>query len=445
MRGNSLWVLFVLCTLGCGSQSPPATFSRSPDDLLDEKPPVAVDADEAQLWKLANTAESERRFSDAAAIWRQIRQRLSQRLGAQHWQVANCDMAIHADERLAALTADERLLLEELRTIEAQVARQSQAGAYRRALESIGQAHPLAARLFGEKSLIPVRLRLMASELAQQIKEWAVAESELEEALRLAERLIAPPHPDLETICFQLGVVAREQDDLKQSIEWLQRSRDMSDALNAAAEIRAERANELGVSLYHAARTPDAIREFSAAEKLWRETNENPPFRLAECLVNQAVALMAGQQWSNAEAKLIEAENLLASESREVRTRQDIWLHLATVHVTRQEFSQATKRLRLALDAEERTTGKLQPHYAHIAYRLGMCLAFQREFEAAEPLLRHALDVQGNLLGRSHADTRRTVQALSMLLERTERSAEAQELMKRFAYTSGDATPSTSQ
>jgi tetratricopeptide (TPR) repeat protein len=406
---------------------------------------MAVDADEAELWKQANTAESENRFSDAAAIWRQIRESLARRLGEQHWQVANCDMAIQADERLAALTADERILLDALRKIEAQVAQLSQAGAYRRALVTLNQAHPLAARLFGEKSLIPVRLRLMASQLAQQIKEWPVAQSELEVALGLAERLIAPPHPDLETICFQLGMVAREQDDLEQSIEWLQRSRDMSDALNASAEIRAERANELGVSLHRASQTLDAIREFSAAEKLWRGTNENPPFRLAECLVNQAVALMAVQQWSNAEAKLIEAESLLANESREVRTRQDIWLHQATVHVTRQEFPQAVERLRLALDAEERTTGKLQPHYAHIAYRLGMCLAFQRDFENAEPHLRHALEVQGNLLGQSHADTLRTAKALAMLLERTERSVEAQELNKRFAYTSGDATPPPSQ
>jgi tetratricopeptide (TPR) repeat protein len=392
-------------------------------------------SDETELLRAAGAAESENRFSEAIEIWRDVRERLVARLGENHWQVFNCDQAIAMDMRLAQLQPTEQEWVEQLRRLERDAIAQSRAGSLKAALRTVNQAKALSVQIFGESAALPLRLHLMAGQLAQQINEWDVADAEYESAVRIAGQLFAPPHPDLELATFRLGIVERQLGQFDRAISLLQEAQQMSERLVGRDATFASRTHELAVAFHRARRWDDALREFELAERIRVEVLGNQHWSVAETRVGQAVVMIDQEQCDAAWARLSTVEQSFSAETP-ASLRQEVWQHQATIRVIQRDFEDAARLLKCALDSREQSAGRNDRQYAHLAYRLGMCHGFSRRFDQAEPLLRHALQVQSGMLGRSHDDTRKTVQALAMLLQRTQREPEAQELLRQYAYAS---------
>lgn len=436
----------LLLLAGCGGpNSEKGSTSAAADNAARPSSAAPIDSRTAEWLRSASQAELEFRFADAATIWRKIRDAVIAEQGTGHWQVANCDQAIATAERLATIGPEQRADLERLRALEQAATRNSQSGAYRRALENVQQAQPLAKKAFGDTATIPLRLHFMAGQLAVQLSEWELAKSELELAHNMATDLFAPPHPDLENANYQLGLVERQLGGIDRSVELLLRAQQMTESLVGRDATYAARSRELGVSLHRAGRLDEALAQFTIAEQVAQSLLGPQHTLVAESLLNQAVVLIDLKRWDEAQAKLTSAEAIVQATAPAASLLQDIWRHQATISVVRQDFAAAAQQLERALQSIEEKSGRLNSDYAHVAYRLAMCLSFQRKFEPAEPLFRHALEVQGNVLGRGHDQTRKTLQALATLLQRTERPAEAQSLLKQYSYTGSDSTSETSQ
>ena len=399
----------------------------------------------SDLVTAASKAETESRFAEAASLRREIQQKLAAQYGPEHWLVANCDLAIAADERLAKLGPEELALVSELRELEQQAARFTQSGSVRRALDCVNRARPIADRVFGSSAALPLRLQIMAGQMSQQLGRWEAAKQEYEQAAALAQQMFSMPHPDLENALYQCGLVERQLGALDRSVELLSKAQKLCEQLAGRDATFAARTHELAVTLHRVGKLDDALRELAVAERIRRtELGEQHPL-VAESLVNQAVVLMDQKKWPAARDKLLAAETICAASPSAENLRQDVRLHLATIDVVQNDFASAALQLQTALDAIEAQSGRWSPQYAHVAYRLAMSLSFQSDFQQAEPLFRHALSVQRNLLGPSHDQTHKTLQALAKLLERTERVAEAKSLLLEFAYTVSQGSGEASQ
>ena len=440
------WGLIFLA--GCSGSTPTkeaesVSGSSGPIVAVGKTTPLSQDV--ADLVTAASTAETESRFAEAASMRREIRQQLAAQYGPVHWLVANCDLAIAADDRLAKLSPDELALVAELRELEQQSVRLTQSGTTRRALACINKARPIAARVFGTDAVLPLRLQIMAGQMSQQLGQWELAKQEFEQAAAQAQKMFSMPHPDLENALYQCGLVERQLGALDRSIDLLIKAQKMSEQLGGRDATFAARTHELAVTLHRAGKQDDALRELAVAERIRRtELGDQHPL-VAESLVNQAVVLMDQKKWPAAREKLLAAETICAASSSAEKLRQDVRLHLATIGVVQQDFAEAARQLQTALKAIEAQSGRWSPQYAHVAYRLAMSLSFQSDFQQAEPLFRHALSVQRNLLGPSHDQTHKTLQALAKLLERTERVAEAKSLLLEFAYTVSEGSGEASQ
>ena len=69
---------------------------------------------------------------------------------------------------------------------------------------------------------------------------------------------------------------------------------------------------------------------------------------------------------------------------------------------------------------------------AQTLFRLATVQSYQGKYDTAEPLFQQALKMQQGLLGDSHSETKRTVEAYAMLLSRTGRQAKADELQSNI-------------
>lgn len=434
--------LWLLVSLGC---SRPSADSSVQSAIEISTGTTAADraslgAEIGERVRAARAAESESRFVDAVALWKELRAQLADHHGVESWRVANCDRAILDDERLCQLGPNEQTTLDQLRNLERRTAKHVQNGSLRDAQACIRQARPLALQLLGESNAVSLRLQMMAGEIAAQMEDWEAALQELEQASVLARQLWLAPHPDLEYIEYQLGISARQAGQLDRSIQHLDQALHMTESLDGRRAAFAARANELGVSLHRAARFDEAMSQFQTSEQIRRAAlgDENP--LVAESLLNQAIVLSDQKQWEAAGAKLAAAEKVRAVNPLPPHLQEEIWLRRATISATQRDFSGAADDLQLALDSIERRMGRFNSRYAHVAYRLAMCDSFQSKFDSAEPLFRHALSVQSSMLGSGDAETRKTANALAALLQRTDRPAEAQALLRQTAYTAGTAS-----
>jgi tetratricopeptide (TPR) repeat protein len=86
---------------------------------------------------------------------------------------------------------------------------------------------------------------------------------------------------------------------------------------------------------------------------------------------------------------------------------------------------------RLALQQEEKASGKDHPRVAILLNDLGLALRQKDDNRAAEPLFRRALAIQEKALGQDHAATAPTLNNLGSLLESTHQLAEAERLERR--------------
>jgi hypothetical protein len=420
MRTGYAWGICLALLAGCGDRSPDAGLATAPapsSQVADAGAPEHL----ADLVRAAGEAEFAKDFVEAARIRREIREVLVAEHGAGHWIVANCELAIAGDERLASLDEKSRLVLAQLRELERQTGGFMQAGALRRAQQCIDQAKPLAANVFGGQSPLALRLHLMAGNVAQQLWQWEAAGREFEQAAQLAAELFPMPHPDRENALYQRGMVERQLGNFGRSSELIAEARQLNELLTGRKAAFAQRTYELGVSRHREGKLDEALRELMLAQQIRsREFGPSHPL-VAECLVAQAVVLIDQQQPSEARNQLAAAMSICESKPHAADLMQEARLQFATACTLEQDFAAAATQLQAALETSERRAGRWSPQYAQLAYRLGMSWAFQANYAKAEPLFRHALSVQNSLLGKEHEQTKKTEHALAELLRQARR------------------------
>jgi tetratricopeptide (TPR) repeat protein len=354
-------------------------------------------------------------------------------------------LAIASDERMAELVDSDKADLRKLSDLQQQAAGYAKRGATRQALECIGQARTIAERLFGPLAILPLRLQLASGQSNEQLGRWDEAKQDFAQVAERARKMFASPHPDLEAALFHGGIIERQLGNLDRAIELLTQSKEMTEKLYGRHAAFAARSNDLAVALHRGGRNEEALRELALAEDLRRSQLGGQHPLVAECLLNQGAVLIDQQNWKAARDKLQAAENICDANSGAVALGHEVRQQLATLDVIEKDFASAARRLTKALETEAKQSNRYSPQYASLAYRLALSLAFQRDFKQAEPLLRHALSVQRNLLGPSHDQTQKTLQALAQLLERTERAAEAKTLREQNSYTVAQDPGETSQ
>jgi tetratricopeptide (TPR) repeat protein len=436
--------LAVLC--GCGFQGTEEPKpAKAPEASATPSQGSVLGRSAMELLSAAAAAEKESRFDDAAQLRRQLRALLAEEHGANHWLVVNCDLAIDGDERLARLDADGRAAMQRFKVLEQQTAQFVRQGSLSGALESIRQAQPIATQIFGPRGGLTLRLHLTAGQLAADLGRWEDARKDFEAALQIASQIFPSPHPDWELAYSQCGIANRECGRTDEAIEQLLEARGMAEQIGGRDASWAMRTHELGVTLHRAGRREDALQELQLAEQIRRSLLGDQHPIIAESLVSQAAVLMELGNWSAASDLLLAAEPITAAQSSSTSLWTDVQLHLATICSSQRDFAAAAEYLEKALEALDRKSGRWSLGYAHVGYRLGMCRGFLRQFDAAEPLFRHALDVQRNLLGIDHEQTRKTLRALSELLARTGREGEADAVLGEHTYTAGNLPQTSDQ
>ncbi|MCV6594896.1 MAG: tetratricopeptide repeat protein [Silicimonas sp.] len=114
-----------------------------------------------------------------------------------------------------------------------------------------------------------------------------------------------------------------------------------------------------------------------------------------------------------------------------------------------EQFEAAEPLLRDALEITRKTEGARDPNTARALNNLALLYDATGRYGEAEPLLREALDIDQETLGAKHPDTITALNNLAALLRATDRVAEAEPLLREALETGrkvqGDQHPDTAQ
>lgn len=105
--------------------------------------------------------------------------------------------------------------------------------------------------------------------------------------------------------------------------------------------------------------------------------------------------------------------------------------NLAAVYKSMRNYEAAEPLYRQAIEMWSRLLDKNDPQYASLLHNLAGLYSDMENYEAAEPLYRQALEICRLTVGEDHPDYITTLKRLVLMLQEANRLAEAEPLMRR--------------
>lgn len=294
-----------------------------------------------------------------------------------------------------------------------------------------GAARKLDSAEYAQSPRIEAAIRTTLGQTYRSLGEYAVAESQLRQAVALYE-CADPESLDAAAAWNFLGLVRVDLDRPEEAVGDLRR------AIAIAQSAAAEHDRELALFMNSLANAHFELQQFEQAESLYREALALQRARLgdlhedtAETLDNLGMLLTQAERFDEAEpllreALLIQRQILDPNHPHLAATLSN----LADVLVSRRRNSEAESMLREALRIRLAVQGESHPHVAIAQTRLARVLMDRREDAEAEMLLRRAITIRRSAADDAWRPLVSTIGSLAELLARTQRYDEAEALQR---------------
>ena len=444
---DRLFAILVISLIICGCGAPEETArnneatqtknapSQKPLSLIveDEVSPLS-DTDEEfsrsvqALTREANQLQSSFDFASASTKWREVEALLTNQFSVKSWQTVNARVAAETTAMQAEFTTEQIELLKEIFTKQTMVGDALRNSNIPEALRLSEASTEMSRTLFGEGSFMMGKQLMQLARMNQHAGNVEQATEDFQKAVETLTTILGDVHPDLEMGYAYLGEIYVAKGDQPSAILCLTKSTDIARELWGEGSLRySARANDLGVAYYRNNEYELAAKVLRVAEAIRRKRlTANHP-QVAHSLTNLGAVYMELNRNDLADQCLSHAHSVFIEHyGARHRLTSDCKSKLATVRVALGDAASAEKLLS-DLFASIRDEASPQA-IASLQYRLGTALTHQGKFRRAEPLFKSALRLQKETLGATDESTIMTMRALSLLLSRSNRHPEANEI-----------------
>jgi tetratricopeptide (TPR) repeat protein len=277
------------------------------------------------------------------------------------------------------------------------------------------------------------RLLNYAGRYLDERAQYAEAESLLQRALDIRERILGPDHPDTATSLSDLARLCQTQGKYEPAKTLNER------ALAVREKILGPEHPDTATSLNNLAGLYQDQGRYAEAEPLYRRALEIKEKALGPEHPNTGtslnnLALLYDNQGRYAEAELLCRRALEITEKALGPEHPDTAMslnNLAGLCQDQGRHGEAEPLLRRALAISEKALGPEHPDTTMSLNNLAMLYQDQGRLGEAEPLLRRALEIREKVLGPDHPDTAMSLNNLAGLCEEQGRHVETEPLYKR--------------
>ncbi|HEX6291082.1 MAG TPA: tetratricopeptide repeat protein [Herpetosiphonaceae bacterium] len=322
-------------------------------------------------------------------------------------------------------------------------------GVYPEAQSYLEQALAIRERVLGtDHPDIATSLNNLGVVLSRQ-GQYATAQRYFEHALAIRQRVLEVDHPDTTTSLNNLGSVLYEQGQYAAAQRYFEQALAIRErVLGADHPNRAMSLNNLGSVLMDQGQYAEAQRYLEQALAIRQRVLEADHPSIAVSLNNVGVVLHEQGQPRAAQGY---HEQALAIRQRALGanhpdTAQSLH-NLGVVLYEQEQYTAARGYFEQALAMYQQVLGADHPDTARSLNRLGLVLSRQKQYAAAQRYFEQALAIRERVLGTDHPDTARTLRGLGELLHAQEKVAQARRYLEQalaiFAQRLGPQHPDT--
>ena len=380
------------------------------------------------LSREANQFQSSFDFASASTKWHEVEALLTKQFSADSWQTVNARVAAETTAMQAEFTTEQIELLKEIFRKQAEVTDALRSSNIPEALQLSEDSTEISRTLFGEGSFMMGKQLMQLARMNQHAGNVDQATEHFLSAVDTLSAILGDVHPDLEMGYAYLGEIYVAQGDCVNAVSSLTKSTNIARELWREGSLRySARANDLGVALYHNEEFESAVEVLRVAEAIRRKRlTANHP-QVAHSLTNLGAVYIELDRMDLADQCLTHAHSVFMQHyGVRHRLTSDCKSKLATVRVALGDAASAETLLSdLITSIRDEASPKA---IASLQYRLGTALTNQGKLRRAEPLFKSALRIQKETLGPASETTITTMRALSLLLSRSNRHPEANEI-----------------
>ena len=405
--------------------------ARQPKDLDKERERYAMHL-------LRSADENERKgYFDIARENREEVVRIRKLLYGDHsWQVTSALVDLDHHKWYAALSADQRRVLDDSSELERNAVEFYNKGEYAKATSEALQVLRVWQDQGGEGQVHYAFLLYVLAGYQQRQGDFQRAESYHLESVKLFGALLGEHHPDYASVLDNLAVMYQDQGHFESAKRnFLQANEIRAETLGTDHFGYALGLNNLA-ALHQDMGEPDAARplfqqvlDILAKHKSVGEQH----VYFAAALKNLAVVHLESGDLNEAQALVTKALKIHENTLRGVKhINYAITLRvMGRIEQQRRDYNKAEGLLQESLNVLGRSTVRKNPAYAKTQLFLGQVYLAQGKFQQAEPALKNSLASMQLLLGPSHPKLARSLNSYAELLRKTGRTGEASTLESR--------------
>ena len=302
------------------------------------------------------------------------------------------------------------------------------------AADAFEQKLAISAKVFGENHLRTVQALSSLAGVYQEQERLADAQGLLERSLASLREQGTADHEELSSTLNRLGVLSYQQGNKTAAESYYLQSLAVRDEAGTLADDDAAFAlYNLGSLYLELERIPEAIRFLEQALSTMDDALAGTPDRtLAGTLTELATAYVASGRTADAAQLARRAVNIYAElDGAEASTTVEMRGHLATLLFDLRQYTEARDEYAELLRVFRKLTGGESLGTAKIEVGLGVVYLVMEDPRRSEPLLQHAVEVFEMDAEANAALLRRTLLALAVLYEATDRKDQADVVRKR--------------
>ena len=375
------------------------------------------------LNELAKSNESEFNFADAATVWGQVQQLVSERFGPDSWQAFNAKLAHDSTFRKSQFDSSELAIEKQITRQLEQVKESIKTKQLAQALATNNKIVELSEQLYGGSSVEFSQALVRSATLESGNQNYSTATKQFHQAIEILRQHGFEDHPDLETAHAGLASAYSKQSKLPPAAANQKEATRISAAVWGRESLNfAIQANQLGV-IYHKAGNLDVAFEILDRAKQIREKLLGTDHAMfAHSCLNLGALMLDLDRPDNAEGYLNTALKIF---ERDFGTDQALTnrakSHLATIYMLRKKPELAEPLLQSVTKSLEEGGEEQIQHQ----FRLSIAYARQGKYDQAKPLLESTIQQQKEKFGSADQRTINSLRAYALVLERTHQTEAA--------------------
>ena len=431
-------VLLLVC--GCSDTQQVTENALNPQPEKGKQTPsadpdvAAFNQDLSQLAELARDAESKYQFASAAKIWGQLHQLFASRFGNDAWQTINANLAYESAFARSQFSNEQLKTWKQVENLQAEAQQHLQAGNIQAAYTATRQLAQLQKQLFGGESFVFGQSLVQLATLDSSVGQFEASVNNFNDSLQIFDDLGLLDHPERIMIHAGLANAYNNLNKLKTA------AANQKEATRIAGNVWGKQslefamhANQLAAIYHRAGNLQVAVEIFEKTLAIRDQNLGGDHQAVAHACLNLGVVLLDLRRLDESQQYLSRANRIfvqeLGSESAIAVRCQE---RLATTFMLMNAPEKAEPLLSGIIKALATENAPDSDAMLTFQYRLAIALARQGKYDRAEPLLQSVLDFQQQKFGDEDKRTIATLQAYSMLLERTNRSNAANPINERL-------------